>query len=69
MSDMLYETLFIRLSVLQIILFGGICLGAYIFYLAIKKHIQGRLILTFIVQILVSVVVSYLTLKILRIHN
>lgn len=69
MSDMLYETLFVRLSVLQIMLAGGVLLGAYVFYKLVMKRVQKKPILAFALQISATVVISYLFFKIMQIHK
>lgn len=66
---MLYDSLFVRLSVLQIILFAGVFLGVYILYQLVIKRIQEKPILVFAIQIAVTVAVSYLASKIFDIHK
>lgn len=69
MWDMLYEPLFIGLSILQMILFGAIVLGLYIFYIFVMKRIHHNLLLTFLAQTGAAIIVSYLVSKIFNIHH
>lgn len=59
---MLYETLFVRLSILQIMLAGVVLLGVYAFYRLVMKRVRNKPILSFALQISATVVISYLFL-------
>ena len=68
-TNMLDTVLNMRLSVLQVILITVTFLGAYSVYKLVMRRISENSIWSFVVQLVVTIVASYLFFQIMQMKN